>query len=132
MNETSNAGELLAQCQEFLDWRTASTYNPAGLPRYYAEDALVEDKPAKGSRQGHDEIGEQIEKHSRSGFDATARARRCYVGSDHAVVEWTWSGVKDQVDFSVDGVGIFDLADGRIAREVHYWAHPTWSIRSTG
>jgi hypothetical protein len=132
MSQSSHAGDLLAHCQEFLDWRAAAAYDPANLSSYYTEDAVVEDKTTEESRRGHKEIGEWVKEYSGSGFDATATVRKCYLESNHAVLEWTWSGVKDEaVNFSVDGVGIFDLTtDGRIAREVHYWAHPTWSIGS--
>jgi ketosteroid isomerase-like protein len=74
--------------------------------------------------EGAEEVREHIATIFRNNPSLRFRGRSFHAGEDHAVTEWTANVTKDGRRFEWDGVDVFPLRDGLIARkDVYSTAH---------
>jgi steroid delta-isomerase-like uncharacterized protein len=127
-----SASEATARLQEWADF-----FSPTGVDKYaelYAEDAVVKDCSIKTTYPGRAGVRAITREYMAAVSESIMLLRKVYVAPDHAVAQWTWTGVLSGripllppsaisgARFAVDGVAIFNFTDsGLISREEVYW-----------
>ena len=103
-----------------------SSGDAAQVAALYTEDAVREDVPTGTTSRGRAEI----ESFARGLFETDADVRLVvtdgFVGETWAVVEWTFTGLRQETGGEVTfrGVSVLELEDGLISRESDYYDLP--------
>jgi steroid delta-isomerase-like uncharacterized protein len=103
-----------------------SSGDAAQVAALYTEDATREDVPTGATSRGRAEI----EALARGLFETDAEVRLDvtggFSGERWAVVEWTFSGSRQETGGEVTfrGASVLELEDGRISRETDYYDLP--------
>ena len=87
---------------------------------FHADDIVFENHTAGERAEGADAVRAHIGGIFERWPTLRFRGRRFYAADDFAVSEWTARGEKDGRVLEWDGVDIFPIADGKIARKDIY------------
>lgn len=116
----------------FLEaWLSTWVEDPGTAGAVYAEDAVLEDVPAGARYEGRDAIRAHIEEEFAAFPDHDYEVNSAFMAGDWAAAEVVLSGAytgtlpglppgTGQL-VKVPAVAIFELADGMIRREAHYY-----------
>ncbi len=84
------------------------------------EDVVFENHTAGERAEGKQAVREHIGKIFESAPDLTFRSRGLKAGQDFAVSEWTATATRNGKQLEWDGVDVFPIRDGLIARKDVY------------
>ena len=92
------------------------------LAAFHADDIVFENHTAGERAEGAEAVREHIAAIFRNNPDMRFTTRSLRAGDDFAVCEWTLNVTKDGRRLEWDGVDVFPLRDGLIARKEVYSA----------
>ena len=117
-----------AEGQSILDQygRAWSSGDASQVAALYTEDAVREDIPTGTTSRGRDEIEAFATRLFETDADVRLEVTDGFVGETWAVVEWTFSGTRQETggDVTFRGVSVLELEDGKIDRETDYYDLP--------
>ena len=92
----------------------------------YTEDAVREDIPTGATSRGRAEIEAFAAGLFQTDADVQLEVTDGFVGETWAVVEWTFSGTRQETGGEVTfrGASVLELEDGQISRETDYYDLP--------
>jgi steroid delta-isomerase-like uncharacterized protein len=122
------------------EWEAAmATHDPEQILALYTDDALWEEVPLNVVARGQEAIRAHLDGVFAATPDIVYDVSSGFAAGDRAVAEWTISGTLTGdfpglppgtgQPFTVRGVSIFDLADGRITRYTEYWDALTFLVQ---
>ena len=113
------------------EWLAVWGDDPAGADTVYTEDAVLEDVAFGVAFRGRDELKAHIEAEFVGFPDHTYELRSGFVAGDFAAAEFTFTGTYtgsypelppgEGQAVTLKGAAIFELSDGKIRREAHYY-----------
>jgi steroid delta-isomerase-like uncharacterized protein len=115
-----NAGEV----SELIE-RYNGAWNSQDLETIHSlhhPDVVFDNHTAGETAEGADAVREHIEQIFRNNPGMTFRTRSMHAGDDFAVAEWTLNVEKDGRVLEWDGVDVFPIRNGLIARKDVYSA----------
>jgi ketosteroid isomerase-like protein len=91
-----------------------------GIDGFHHDEIVFENHTAGERAEGKEAVREHIRKIFESAPDLRFRSRGMRAGEDFAVSEWTATATRDGRQLEWDGVDVFPIRDGLIARKDVY------------
>jgi steroid delta-isomerase-like uncharacterized protein len=111
----------------FSEWAAIWTTNPAGVADLYADNVVGDDYATGEHFEGADAIRAHIESFHANFSDLEVTVTSGFLCEDRAALEFlvsgTYTGQPEGNGTPVSNrvAALFELADGKIVRESHYW-----------
>lgn len=94
--------------------------DPARIAALHTDDSVFHMHGMNDPVAGRDQVRDFIASLFKMVPDLHFEAKRGYLGADHIVLEYDMSGTFEKSHFVCDGVDVFLVADGLIARKDSY------------
>lgn len=130
-NEATTAKQTIAKQTIAKQWIAAwNSHDPEKMLPLFTDDAFYEDVAFGSVNHGKAEIRKFIADEYDGVPDLELKLLRADFRGDHGTIEWTFSGTDKGVfktgkKFSVRGVSVIDLRDGKISRNLDFYDSAT-------
>ena len=103
-----------------------NSHDPDKTVTAYTDDVVYEDVPHRIISHGRAELREFVAGCFASDGDVKVELVNSWVHDGHGVMEWVWRGVdieqfKTGKPFTIRGLSIFEVRDGKISRDRDYY-----------
>ena len=88
---------------------------------YFTADIVYSDKATGAHNEGADEVRAFVKKFFDDYAGVSIATASITVSPNNAAVEWVMSGGEGDDAWSIPGVCIFDIKDGKLSRATDYW-----------
>ena len=107
-----------------------NSHSPEKMLPAFTDDVFYEDVAFGEVNHGHAEFGKFAASEFEAVPDAELKLVRASVHAGHGTIEWTFSGTdkgifKTGKKFSVRGVSVIDVRDGKISRSLDFYDSAT-------
>lgn len=103
-----------------------ASHDPDAILALHTEDTVFHIHGGEAPHEGADAVRAAIAEIFATSPDLAFAPRRAHFGDDHFVSEYVVSGTAGGNAFAVDGVDVFTLRDGRVARKDTYLDLPAY------